>query len=311
MKTLESINIAVLIPCYNEANTIAEVVTSFKKYLPTADIYVYDNRSEDNTAELAKEAGASVRTAKIRGKGNVVRRMFYDIEADVYAMVDGDSTYTAADAPKMINALIREKVDMVVAIRQEKSETAYRSGHKFGNKMFNFILKILFDSAFQDIFSGYRVFSRRFVKTFPVMTNGFDIEAELSIHALTLDIPYAEINSTYLERPTNSHSKLNTLGDGFKILVSIIRLLKEIKPLFFFSLISLILFLMSVGISYPIIITFIESGLVPRLPTAVLSMGIMLFSFLSFTCGVILDGIGRTHIEVKKLNYLAYHKVFH
>jgi glycosyltransferase involved in cell wall biosynthesis len=310
METPKPVNIAVLIPCYNEASTVAEVVASFKKYLPTANIYVYDNCSDDNTAELAQKAGASVMTAKIRGKGNVVRRMFYDIDVDVYVMVDGDSTYTAADAPKMIDLLIREKIDMVVAIRREKSETTYRSGHKFGNKMFNFIVKILFDSAFHDIFSGYRIFSRRFVKTFPVMSNGFDIEAELSIHALTLDIPYAEINSAYLERPPNSYSKLNTFRDGFKILVSIIRLLKEIKPLLFFSIISLILFLLSVGISYPIIITFLKSGLVPRLPTAVLSMGIMLLSFLSFTCGVILDGISRTHMEIKRLHYLAYRRVF-
>ncbi|MDR1334179.1 MAG: glycosyltransferase family 2 protein [Holosporaceae bacterium] len=298
---------AVLIPCYNEASTIVDVVTEFKKYLPDACVYVYDNCSEDNTAEIAKAAGATVVTAKTRGKGNVVRKMFANIDADIYIMVDGDATYTAADAPAMIRTLVEEKVDMVVAVRREKSETAYRLGHKFGNRLFQFILKILFNSSFRDVFSGYRVFSKRFVKAFPVMSNGFDIEAELSIHALTLDIPWAEINSDYRERPLNSFSKLSTIRDGIKILLSIVKLLKETRPLFLFGAIFLGLFLFSCGISYPVVVTFLETGLVPRLPTAVLSTGVMMISFLSLACGIIMDSISQARIEMKKLQYLIFH----
>ncbi|MDR1982728.1 MAG: glycosyltransferase [Holosporaceae bacterium] len=301
MKTL-----AVLIPCYNEAGTVVNVIKSFKKCLPTATIYVYDNCSEDNTAELARKAGAIVVTARIRGKGNVVRKMFSDVDADIYIMVDGDLTYAAEDAPTMIDALITEKADMVVAVRKEKSKDAYRAGHKFGNLAFNFILKILFKSTFRDIFSGYRAFSKRFVKTFPVMTDGFDIEAELSIHALTLAIPCVEIDSVYSERPANSHSKLNTLKDGSKIFISIIKLLKETRPLFFFGIIFLVLFFLSIEISYPLILTFMETGLVPRLPTAVLSTGIMMLSFISLICGIIMDSISQARMEVKKLHYLLF-----
>ena len=299
-------SIAVLIPCYNEAETIAKVVRSFKKHLPSAIVYVYDNCSEDTTAVCAKEAGAVVKFARNKGKGNVVRQMFADIEADIYIMVDGDSTYSAADAPKMAEMIENTNVDMVVAVRKEKSEKAYREGHKIGNCLFNLMLKILFNSTFSDIFSGYRAFSKRFVKTFPVMTNGFDIEAELTIHALTLSIPFAEVDSEYYERPANSHSKLSTFKDGMKILLSIVNLLKETRPLFFFGMISLFMFTLSVGIAYPIIGTFLETGLVPRLPTAVLSVGIMLISFLSLTCGLILDSISQARMETKKLHYLSF-----
>ncbi|MDR2158220.1 MAG: glycosyltransferase [Holosporaceae bacterium] len=299
-------NIAVLIPCYNEANTMADVVASFKKHLPNAVVYVYDNCSEDDTAEIARNAGAIVVTAKTRGKGNVVRRMFSDVDADIYIMVDGDSTYTAKDAPRMINALIKEKADMVVAVRRERSDSAYRNGHRLGNRIFNRLLKILFHSTFSDIFSGYRAFSRRFVKTFPIMANGFDIEAELSIHALTLAIPCAEIDSDYWERPANSYSKLSTFKDGFKIFVSIMKLLKDVRPLFFFGMIFIALFLLSIGISYPLVMTFMETGLVPRLPTAVLSTGVMMISFLSLTCGIIMDSISQARMEIKKLHYLLF-----
>ncbi|MDR0555642.1 MAG: glycosyltransferase family 2 protein [Holosporaceae bacterium] len=296
--------IAVLIPCCNEASTVANVVREFRKLLPAAKIYVYDNNSDDGTALRARKAGAVVSTVKTRGKGNVVRRMFYAIDADVYIMVDGDSTYTAADAPKMIDELIEKDVDMIVAVRRGKSATAYRSGHKFGNSLFNFIVRLLFNSPFRDIFSGYRVFSRRFVKTFPMVSNGFDVEAELSIHALSLDIPFAEIDSEYLERPINSHSKLHTLRDGCKILMSIIRLLKETKPFLFFFVIFLMLCAISVGIAYPVLTMFLQTGLVSRLPTAVLAMGIMLLSFLCLTCGIILDSTSRARLEIKKLHYL-------
>jgi glycosyltransferase involved in cell wall biosynthesis len=299
-------SIAVLIPCYNEAATIAEVVKSFKESLPLADVYVYDNCSEDNTVELARNAGATVVTAKIRGKGNVVRKMFADINADIYIMADGDLTYDAADAIRMIETMLAEQADMVVAVRREKSEAAYPVGHKFGNRAFTFILEILFHSTFQDVFSGYRAFSKRFVKTFPVMSNGFDIEVELSIHALTLAIPCAEIVSQYLERPSNSHSKLSAFRDGFQILFSVIKLLEETRPLFFFGVIALLLLVISIVISCPIIATFIETGLVPRLPTAVLATGLALLSFLSLTCGVIMDSVSNARREIKKLHYLQF-----
>jgi glycosyltransferase involved in cell wall biosynthesis len=302
----ERSNIVVLIPCYNEAGAVAEVVASFKKHLPTAVVYVYDNCSEDDTAKLARKAGAVVVTAKTRGKGAVVRQMFSEVDADAYIMVDGDSTYSAADAPKMLDALIKEKADMVAAVRQAKSEAAYGRGYKFGNRMFNFILKILFNSSFRDIFSGYRAFSKRFVKTFPVASNGFDIEAELSIHALIMAVPCVEIDSEYFERPPNTRSKLSAFKDGFKILASIVRLLKETRPLFFFGAIFWALFFLSIGLAYPIITTFMETGLVPRLPTAVLSTGIMIISFLSLVCGIILDGVSQARIETKKLRYLWF-----
>ncbi|MDR0968052.1 MAG: glycosyltransferase [Holosporaceae bacterium] len=299
-------NIAVLIPCYNEAGAVERVVAEFKKYLPDATIYVYDNRSEDDTAELARKAGATVVTAKIRGKGAVVRQMFSEIDADAYIMVDGDATYDAADAPKMLATLAEEKADMVAAVRQAKSDAAYKIGRKFGNRMFNYMLKALFNSSFQDIFSGYRAFSKRFVKTLPIASVGFDIEAELSIHALVLGVPCVEIESKYSERPANTRSKLNAFKDGFKILISILRLLKETRPLLFFGAIFGALFTLSVGISYPIIKTFVETGLVPRLPTAILSTGVMIVSFLSLMCGIILDGVSQARIETKRLRYLWF-----
>lgn len=299
-------SIAVLIPCYNEAETIAGVVESFRKHLPSAAVYVYDNCSEDNTAEIAKQAGAIVSFVKGKGKGNVVRRMFADVDADIYLIVDGDSTYSACDAPKMAKTIENGEADMVVAVRKEKNKNAYREGHKFGNRLFNFTLKILFNSAFSDIFSGYRAFSKRFVKTFPVMTNGFDIEAELSIHALMLSIPFMEIESWYFKRPANSCSKLNTFKDGIKILISIINLLKENRPLLFFGTISLFMCILAISIAYPVIDAFFETGLVPRLPTAVLSVGIMLISFLSLACGLILDSISQGRKETKKLHYLSF-----
>lgn len=298
--------VAVLIPCCNEAATIATVVRDFKSYLPGAPIYVYDNNSTDNTASIASDAGAIVVRSPNRGKGNVVRRMFADINADVYVMVDGDATYSACDAPEMINLINNKSADMVVAVRKELSEKAYRGGHRFGNKLFNFILRLLFDSNFSDVFSGYRAFSKRFIKTFPAVSSGFDIEAELSVHTLILSIPYAEIVSNYRERPANSHSKLNTFRDGALILLSIIKLLKETRPLFFFGIISLVLFGMSLVMAYPVFSTFLETGLVPRLPTAVLSMGTTLSALLSLTCGLILDSISQERIENKKLHYLKF-----
>ncbi|GHU13486.1 glycosyl transferase [Alphaproteobacteria bacterium] len=299
-------SIAVLIPCYNEESTIAEVVHSFKKYLPDAAIYVYDNCSNDRTAKLAEAAGAIVRKVIDKGKGNVVRKMFSDANADISIMVDGDSTYDASDAPQMVSIIESSHADMVVAVRRELSDQAYRGGHKIGNKIFNFILKALFKSTFTDVFSGYRAFSKRFVKTFPATTNGFDVEIELSIHALTLSIPFAEIESKYQERPANSHSKLSTFKDGFQILSRIILLLKETRPLFFLGIISLIFFLLSIIMSYPIILTFLDTGLVPRIPTTVLCTGLIIISFFSMICGVILDSISQARMEAKKMHYLLF-----
>lgn len=299
-------SISVLIPCYNEGNTIFDVVQNFKETLPYATIYVYDNCSNDNTYSQAEKAGAIVVTSRKRGKGNVVRKMFSDINSDIYIIVDGDGTYSAKDAVRMLELVHNEQMDMVVAARKEISNKAYPNGHKIGNKLFNLILKLLFGSEFKDIFSGYRAFSKRFVKTFPITSNGFDIEAELSIHALTLSLPCTEIDSDYYVRPPNSHSKLNTFKDGFKILWSIIKLLRENRPLMFFGMISLVLFLTAIGISYPILSTFLETGLVPRLPTAVLATGITMCSFLSLTCGLILNSLAQTRIEIKKLHYLKY-----
>lgn len=299
-------SVAVIIPCFNEEKTIFNVVSEFKKVLPKALIYVYDNCSTDSTFEEASKAGAVVVKSRKKGKGNVVRKMFSDINADIYLMVDGDDTYNAADSIRMLDIIRDERVDMVIAARCEVSEKAYRLGHKWGNQLFNWTLKILFNSGFTDVFSGYRAFSKRFVKTFPITSNGFDIETELSIHALTLDLPCVEIASEYKERPENSYSKLSTFKDGFKILLCIIRLFKENRPLLFFGSISLVLFFLSIILSYPLIINFLETGLVPRLPTAVLSTGTMMVSFLSLVCGLILDSLSQARIEIKKLHYLQY-----
>lgn len=304
--TVKIPSVAVLIPCFNEEKTIFNVVTKFKEVLPKASIYVYDNCSTDHTFSEAAKADAIVVKSHKKGKGNVVRKMFSDVNADIYLMVDGDDTYSAEDAVSMLDLIRNEQMDMVIGARKEVSQNAYRNGHKFGNKLFNWILKLLFNSEFQDIFSGYRAFSRRFVKTFPVTSNGFDIETELSIHALTLSLPCAEIESNYYERPQDSHSKLNTFKDGFKILWSIIRLLRENRPLMFFGTISLLLFMLSLGLAYPILMTFLETGLVPRIPTAILSTGIMMCSFLSLTCGLILNSLSQARIEIKKLHYLQY-----
>ena len=298
-------SVAVLIPCYNEESTISKVVTDFKEVLPLAKIYVYDNRSTDKTAQKAKEAGASVVFVKKRGKGNVVRKMFSNIDADLYIIVDGDSTYNPKDAVTMLDTIVKEQVDMVVAARQEDSEKAYPIGHKFGNYMFNKMLAILFGSEFQDIFSGYRAFSRRFVKTFPITSDGFDIEAELSIHALSLSLPCVEIPSPYFERPENSASKLSTVRDGFKILFSIIRLVQENRPLLFFGSIAFILCVISLAIFDPILQTYLKTGFVPRIPTLLISVAIMIAAFLSFGCGLILNSLSKTRIEIKKLHYLS------
>lgn len=304
MNNSPSQTIAVIVPCYNEEVAIATVVRDFKRVLPSATIYVYDNASTDRTAEAARSAGASVRTEPRRGKGNVVRRMFADVDADIYVMVDGDATYHAESSVAMIDRLTRDNLDMVVGVRRSSNEQVYRAGHEFGNRLFNLILETLFQSHFEDILSGYRVFSRRFVKSFPAAASGFEVETELSVHALELAMPSVEMDSPYGARPEGSASKLRTYRHGSLILWRILILYKEIRPFQFFSVIAVILTLASVLLAYPVIVTYVETGLVPRFPTAILATGLMILAFISITCGLILDSVRRARRETKRLFYL-------
>jgi glycosyltransferase involved in cell wall biosynthesis len=297
--------IAVLIPCFNEETAIAKTVTDFRACLPEATIYVYDNNSTDRTTEVARAAGAEVRRETRQGKGHVVRRMFADVEADIYVLVDGDATYDAPSAPRMVSELIEKHCDMVVAARVEREDAAYRRGHRFGNKILTGFVAQVFGRAFTDILSGYRIFSRRFVKSFPVLSGGFEIETELTVHALELDLPTSEIQTPYYARPEGSTSKLNTYRDGFRILWMILRLYRSERPLNFFSAIGLSFAIASIGFAIPIFVTYLESGTVPRLPTAVLSTGLMVLAFLTFFAGLILDTVTRGRREVKLLAYLG------
>jgi glycosyltransferase involved in cell wall biosynthesis len=303
--TPSSLRIAVLVPCFNEEAAVATVVKDFRNALPSAQIYVYDNNSSDRTAVVAREAGAEVRSERRQGKGHVVRRMFADIDADIYVLVDGDATYDAPSAPSMIDALLADHLDMVVGLRLDQSEAAYRRGHRTGNWMLTSFLSSVFGQAFKDILSGYRVFSRRFVKSFPVLSDGFEIETELSVHALELALPVAEIETPYYARPEGSFSKLNTWGDGLRILGTILKLYRSEKPLRFFTAIGVFLALVSIGLAVPIVVTYLESGLVPRLPTAVLSMGLMIVALLSVSSGLVLDTVTRGRREMKLLAYLS------
>ena len=296
--------IAVLIPCYNEEVAIGDTVRGFQKALPDATIYVYDNNSKDKTAERAREAGAIVRTETLQGKGNVVRRMFADIEADVYLMTDGDTTYDPGAARAMCDRIVDENLDMVVGKRVHKAKEAYRPGHVLGNRMLTGFLARLFGQRFSDILSGYRAFSRRFAKSFPALSAGFEIETELTVHALTLNMPVAEIETDYFERPAGSASKLNTYRDGIRILRVMITLFKNERPLAFFSWAALVLGLVAIGLSIPVFITYVETGLVPRFPTAILSSTLMLLAFLSLSVGFVLDTVTHGRREVKRLMYL-------
>ncbi len=303
-------NIAVLIPCYNEESTIVSVVNDFKNTLPEAVIYVYDNASTDNTSKVAKSAGAIVRKEPNKGKGSVVSRMFADVEADVYIMVDGDNTYEASKCPEMVNQLIDENLDMVVATRiTDNSSGEYRRGHVFGNWMLTRSVSLIFGHGFTDMLSGYRVMSRRFVKSFPVASKGFEIETEMTVHALQVGASCVEIETLYDSRPEGSESKLSTFKDGFRILWMILLLFKAEKPFQFFGLLSLLFFIISFVLSIPIFVTYIETGLVPRVPTAVLSTGLMILSFFSLISGVILDNLSRSKLEAKKANYLSYKSI--
>ncbi len=296
---------AVMIPCFNEEATIGEVVKDFRYVLPDAQIFVYDNNSKDRTVEVALESGAIVRSEPLQGKGNVVRRMFADIEAEVYVLVDGDSTYDAAAAPRMIQLLIDNQLDMVNGARITDIKEAYRPGHRFGNWLLTSIVSWTFGNRLKDMLSGFRVFSRRYVKSFPSLAVGFETETELTIHALHLRMPIAEIETTYRDRPTGSISKLCTFKDGFLILWMILVFIKEEKPMSFFSLIALFFCTSSVALMFPILKEFVATGLVPRLPTAVLSMSMMIISFLSIACGLILDTVTRGRSEMKRMRYLS------
>lgn len=296
--------LAVLVPCYNEEAAIGSVVRDFRAALPDAVVYVYDNNSTDRTSAVAREAGAVVRFEPLKGKGNVVRRMFADIEADIYVMVDGDDTYHAPSAPGLIRHLIDQQLDMVNGARVSDIEAAYRPGHRLGNVVLTGLVTTVFGKRTADMLSGYRVFSRRFVKTFPALSSGFEIETELTVHALELRMPIGEVQTPYKDRPAGSQSKLSTFKDGFRILWMIGKLVKEERPMQFFSIIAGILALVSVVLAWPVVTTFLESGLVPRLPTAVLSMGLMIVGFLSLTCGLILETVTRGRREMKRLRYL-------
>jgi len=303
--TPSSPRIAVLVPCYNEEAAVATVIKGFRQALPSAQIYVYDNNSKDRTASVAREAGAEVRGERRQGKGHVVRRMFADVDADVYVLVDGDATYDAPSAPGMIEKLLDDRLDMVVGLRVDQEQAAYRRGHRIGNWMLTNFLSSVFGQAFTDILSGYRVFSRRFVKSFPVLSDGFEIETELTVHALELAMPVAEMKTPYYARPEGSFSKLNTWGDGLRILRTILKLYRSEKPLRFFSAIGAFLALAALGLAIPIFVTYVEEGIVPRLPTAVLSTGLMIVAVLAVSSGLVLDTVTRGRREMKLLAYLA------
>jgi glycosyltransferase involved in cell wall biosynthesis len=303
--TSPSLRIAVLVPCFNEEAAVAAVVGDFRKALPSAQVYVYDNNSKDRTAEVARAAGAEVRSERRQGKGHVVRRMFADIDADVYVLVDGDATYDAPSAPGMIERLVSDHLDMVVGSRVDQEQAAYRRGHRAGNWLLTSFLSTVFGQAFTDILSGYRVFSRRFVKSFPVLSDGFEIETELTVHALELAMPVAEIETPYYARPEGSVSKLNTWRDGFRILGTILKLYRSEKPLRFFTIIGAFLALVAIGLAIPLAVTYLEDGLVPRVPTAILSTGLMIVAVLSVSSGLVLDTVTRGRREMKLLAYLA------
>jgi len=297
--------IAVLVPCYNEETAIATVVRDFKSALPDADIYVYDNNSRDQTRARAREAGAVVRSEKRQGKGNVVRRMFADVEADIYVLVDGDDTYDAGAAKDMVARVLETGADLLTARRIPTDAAAYRMGHVLGNRLLTGLTAALFQVRLTDMLSGYRIFSRRFVKSFPFTAEGFGIETELTVHAVRLMMPMAEMDTRYKERPVGSVSKLNTWVDGFRILRTIAHLVREERPLVFFTVAFLILAAFSLFVGAPVVSEYLDTGQVPRLPTAVLATGLMLLAFLALTCGLILDMVTRGRWDQKRMAYLA------
>ena len=305
MPKTASLKIAVLLPCYNEEAAIGATVAGFKAALPDATIYVYDNNSRDRTREVAAKAGAVVRTERQQGKGHVVRRMFADIDADVYVMADGDLTYDPAASPAMVDMLLTEQLDMVVGTRRHEAKDAYRGGHVIGNRVFTGLLSGLFGRSFSDIFSGYRVFSRRFVKSFPVLSEGFEIETEMSVHALELRMPVGEVETSYGARPEGSHSKLSTFGDGWKILKTIANLYRVERPVLFYGSIGALLVIAAIILAIPLVETYLQTGLVPRFPTAILVTGMVIVAVLCIFAGLILDTVTRGRREVRRLAYLS------
>ena len=297
--------IAVLLPCFNEEAAIAATIQGFRAALPSAAIYVYDNNSRDRTREIAAAGGAVVRTERQQGKGHVVRRMFADVDADVYVMADGDLTYDPSSAQAMVDLLLADQLDMVVGTRRHQEKDAYRGGHVLGNKLFTGILGKLFGRSFSDIFSGYRVFSRRFVKSFPVLSSGFEIETEMSVHALELRMPVGEMETAYGSRPEGSQSKLSTFGDGWRIAKTIVTLYRVERPVLFFGSIGALLLVAALLLAVPLIVTYIDTGLVPRVPTAILITGMTIVAVLCFFAGLILDTVTRGRREVRRLAYLA------
>lgn len=305
MSISSSPRVAVLLPCYNEEAAIAQVIAGFRAALPDAAIYVYDNNSRDRTVEVARAAGAVVRTERMQGKGHVVRRMFADVDADVYLMADGDLTYDPKAAPEMVRQLVDDQLDMVVGTRQHEAKDAYRGGHVLGNRLFTGLLARLFGRSFSDIFSGYRVFSRRFVKSFPVLSEGFEIETEMSVHALELRMPVGEVETAYGVRPEGSESKLSTYRDGWRILKTIGTLYRVERPVLFYGTIGALLLVAALVLSIPLILTYLDTGLVPRFPTAILVTGMTIVAVLCFFAGLILDTVTRGRREMRRLAYLA------
>ena len=298
--------VAVLIPCLNEASTIARVVADFRQALPEAEIYVFDNGSSDETVARAAAAGATVRSERRPGKGHVVRRMFADVEADLYVLVDGDATYEAAAAPRMIQTTLDQQLDMVVGCREGEQDAVYRAGHRLGNAMLTGFLARVFGRGFSDLLSGYRVMSRRFVKTFPCLSSGFEIETEIAVHALTLGLPFGETRTVYGVRPEGSSSKLRTFSDGWRILGTMLSLLRQEKPAQFFGVAGVVIALAAVLLALPLARTYFETGLVPRFPTAILCTGLMIIALLTFCCGLILDSVARSRMEARRLAYLRW-----
>ena len=305
MASQQQTRIAVLLPCYNEEAAIGATVEGFRRALPDATVYVYDNNSVDRTSAVAEAAGAVVRREPQQGKGRVVRRMFADIEADVYVMADGDLTYDPESAPEMVRMMLADQLDMVVGTRRHEAVDAYRGGHVLGNRLFTRLLAGLFGRSFTDIFSGYRIFSRRFVKSFPVLSQGFEIETEMSVHALELSMPVGEMETRYAARPEGSHSKLSTFSDGWRILKTIVTLYRIERPVLFFGGVGALLLLAAVLLAVPLVLTYLETGLVPRFPTAILVTGMTVTAVLCFFAGLILDTVTRGRREMRRLAYLA------
>jgi glycosyltransferase involved in cell wall biosynthesis len=301
----DPVTVAVLVPCYNEEITIGKVVADFRAALPDATIYVYDNNSRDNTIDVAQRAGAVVRKELRQGKGNVVRRMFADIEADVYVLVDGDDTYDASASEVLVKRLVEERLDFINAMRVSTAKDAYRAGHQFGNWLLTGLVRQIFGRQFNDMLSGYKILSRRFVKSFPAMSSGFETETELAVHALELRMPSTEVATVYKERPPGSVSKLRTYSDGAQIMLLIARLVKDERPLHFFGLSGLSLIVVAMLLSIPLLVTYLETGLVPRFPTAILSAALVIVGVLSTFAGLILDMTTKTRREMKRLIYLS------